>query len=214
MELVALPPRDKAKGMSITQQRKAAHAHVSQITSSSSATSSRSTLGMGGISSGPKSWVLKSLLEDKYKRICNKAVLDRETQYNALIMIILSTVSLSDDRCISEDKLEHKMERLGLDRKTPVGELGEVLGRMVKQGYLERFKSEIGAADGESQGFVLHLGPRGKLETLQNVDNMLAFLERVYGVWDKERTEPSPLEKIVRDTLEEDEAEEEGEEEG
>lgn len=162
MELVELPAKDKTRGMTVTQQRKAAH--------------TQATTGSHIISKPSKSWILRTLLPYDLKHIAQRQHQEQERNYNAVVTIICIIVAMSDDQCCLEGRVQSSLERLGWYPSTPAGLFEEVIARMTKQNYIDRIKD-----DQSMEGsFSLAIGPRGKLETLGNRDELLDLVAAIY----------------------------------
>lgn len=187
MELIELPVKDRTRNMTMTQQRKLAHTHASasHVLASSKA---------------GKSWILRNILPPNLKQISQRQHIELERNYNAVAMIICIIVVMSDNQCSSESRLISALERLGWSPKCPAGPLDEVITKMTKQGYIDRLKDDQ-SMDGT---FTLHIGPRGKLETLHNRDELKRLLMQIYGSNDDAEAQER-LGKIIQDTLDGDE---------
>lgn len=185
MEMVELPPKDRYKNMTMTQQRRVAH------------TQAGATHKQTATKTGSKSWILRNVLPPRLKRISQRQHMENDRNYNAVLMVVLIIVIMSDEQCCSENRATSFLERLKWFPTTPVGPYDEVVSKMARQGYIERIKDDQ-SADG---AYNLHVGPRGKLETLQNREELFSVISRVYGHEDDE-TAQERLQRIIRDTLE------------
>lgn len=181
MEMVELPARDRARHMSLTQQRRQAQTQVSQVAKPAAASAST------------KAWILRSTLPAKYKEIANRCFVEHESHYGAVVGLVLVAVVMSDNQTMSESRLEGLFGRLEWSPETPSGPIVDVLQKMHKQGYIERIKD----ADSTDGDYNLFLGPRGKLETLENRAALARLCARLYD-------DPAMEERIARviaDTL-------------
>lgn len=184
MQMVELPAKDRTKTMTMTQQRKMAHTQASASFTQSMA------------AKGTKSWILVNLLPPRLKQISQRQHMESERNYNAVLMTIIILVVMSDDQCCSENRMMSALERLAWIPNTPAGTFDDVIGRMTKQGYLERLRDES-----SSEGaYTLYIGPRGKLETLLNREEMTSIITSIYGL-SEESTARERLEQIIHDTL-------------
>lgn len=184
MQMVELPAKDRTKSMTMTQQRKVAHIQAS--TSYTQSTTAK----------GNKSWTLVNLLPPRLKQISQRQHMETERNYNAVLMTIIILVVMSDDQCCSENRMMSALERLAWIPNTPAGPFDDVISRMTKQGYLERLRDEQ-SLDG---AHTLHIGPRGKLETLENREEMTAIITAIYGLTE-ESSARDRLKQIIQDTL-------------
>lgn len=192
MQLLELPARDRLRGMTMTQQRKAAHSQASHA-----ATGSTQSAGY----KSNKSWVLQNLLPPNLKQISQRQHVESDRNYNAVVTVLLVIVVMSDDQACTESRAMSALERLGWTPTTPAGPYDDVVAKMVKQGYLERIKDNQGMDGGT---FSLCIGPRGKLETLQNRDELFSVISTIYGTGnDVDAT--ARLKRIIQDTLDGDE---------
>lgn len=146
-----------------------------------------------------KSWILKSILPPEYKQIAQRQHIESERTYTSVLTIILILVGLSDD--VTESRIQSALQRLEWYPETPAGPFDEVIARMVKQTYIERVKDE-------GEGYSLILGPRGKLETLENREEMFEVVARIYKF--DEGLARDRLQRILHDTLEDDETSQQG----
>lgn len=82
-------------------------------------------------------------------------------------MTILTLVYLSG-RSLNEATLKRHLRKLGIDERVLVegnkesGKMENILGKMVKEGYLVKLKDEV--VPGQDQSHTYVVGPRGKLE--------------------------------------------------
>lgn len=201
MELVELPAKDRSRGMTMTQQRKVAH--------------SQASLGnnLPAAAKGIKSWVLQNTLPPEMKQISQRQHIESERNYNGILMVLLIVVVMSDDQACTENRAISAFERLGWHPNTPAGTFDEIVAKMVRQGYLERLRDE----ESMEGAYKLHIGPRGKLETLRNREELFSVISKIYG-HDDDADAKEKLQRVVQDTLDaddevhEDAAEDEDEE--
>lgn len=184
MKLVELPAKDRTKNMTMTQQRKAAHIQASTNTNHAASKSNRS-------------YILQNLLPPKYKQISQRQHMESERNYNAVLMIIMIIVVMSDDQSCSENRVISALERLGWSPDTPAGLINDVIGRMTKQAYLERVKDDQNP-DGS---YNLFIGPRGKLETLRNREELFSVISTIYGHSSDDATAREHLKQVIDNTF-------------
>ena len=186
MEMVELPARDRARHMTLAQQRKQAQSLVNPTNTQTATGSSTST--------GQKSWMLRSTLPPRLRQVANRSYVSGENNYSATVSMVLIAVVMSDHQSIAESQLESLFDRLGWGLETPAGPLVEVLQKMHRQGYIDRLKM-VDSTDGDHN---LYLGPRGKLETLQNKDDLVSLCSKIYNDPEME----GKMARVIQDTLE------------
>lgn len=159
MEMVELPAKEK-----VTMQQKRA-AQKSGAADKPSSTS--------------KSWILYSILPEKFRipeimpppKVPTQQM---EEAYVGLYSFVVSVIMLAGGR-LPEAKLERYLKRTNADQSTPVDTKEKVLARMEKEGYIQRVR-EMNAGEETVEYLV---GPRGKMEVGE--EGMAGMVKMVYG---------------------------------
>lgn len=186
MKLVELPAKDRTKNMTMTQQRRNAHHQASANPTTSNYKANRS-------------WILQNILPPELKQISQRQHMESERNYNAVVMIILIIVVMSDDQTCTENRVISILERLSWTPQTSAGPFDEVITKMTRQAYVERVKDDQ-SVDGSYNLFV---GPRGKMETLWNREDLLSLIVTIYGDTSEEAQER--MKTLIDSTFDEDE---------
>ena len=171
-----------------------------------------------------KSWILVSVLPKAYKE--NKNIMQpthapsvlSESEYTAFYTVVVGMIYLNSNE-LTEQKLERYLKRFNAETNTPVGTLEKTVARMIREGYVEKKRENVGGEDQIS--YVV--GPRGKVEV--GMKGTAGVVKSVYGLGAVEfnngpKMEEEELNKRLSRSLgievgetrgERDEAEEEGE---
>jgi len=142
-------------------------------------TAAAKTNGNAKSSTAP-GYILTSILPPEYKsaEIMPPSIIGsqrEEAQYSAVCTIIISLISLSPGGCLPDSRLHHHLQRLNLEKNTPVGSLNDTLSRMRKDGYIHRVVDST--PDEETTDW--YVGPRGKVEMGSKC--IRGFVHEVYG---------------------------------
>lgn len=115
-----------------------------------------------------------------------------ESTYVALYTFIHALLSLSPGGSLQETKLARYLHRMNLSNSTPLGSTDKLLQRMVKDGYIVRYKDSSGGEE-----VVEYMaGPRAKMEIAE--EGIRGLVRGVYGKVDAEAEE---LEKAIDKSL-------------
>lgn len=145
-----------------------------------------------------KTWILTTTLPAKYHT--NPAILSpplvpssgAESTYVALYTFIHTLLALSPGGSIPETKLTRYLHRMNLSTSTPLGSTDKLLQRLVKDGYVIRYKDSSGGE--EVVEYIV--GPRAKMEI--GDEGVRGLVRGVYGKVDAEAEE---LEKAIDKSL-------------
>jgi hypothetical protein len=163
MQLVELPSREKAD---LKSRRQLA---------------SQGAKASGASSGSSKSWILVSILPEKYKK--DPGIVtptnaggskEAEASYIALYSFVISVIYLNNG-VLPEAKLERYLKRVNAETYTTVGATEKVLARMVKEGYVEKRRD---TSSGE-ENIEWVVGPRGKVEV--GIKGVKGLVKGVYG---------------------------------
>ena len=128
-----------------------------------------------------KSWILVSILPKEYKE--NKNIMqpthapsvESEAEYTGFYSMTVALIYLNSNE-LTEQKMERYLKRVNADTNTPVGTLEKTLARMIREGYVEKKRENVGGEDQIS--YVI--GPRGKVEV--GVKGVVGLVKSVYGL--------------------------------
>ena len=136
-----------------------------------------------------KTWILTTTLPAKYHT--DPAILSpplvptssAESTYVALYTFIHTLLALSPGGSIPESKLTRYLNRMNLSTSTPVGTTEKMLQRLVKDGYIIRYRDNTGGE--EVVEYIV--GPRAKMEIGE--EGVRGLVMGVYGKVDAEAEE-------------------------
>ncbi len=136
-----------------------------------------------------KTWILTTTLPPKYHT--NRAILapplvptsSAESTYVAIYTFIHTLLSLSPGGSIAETKLNRYLQRMNLSTSTPLGSNEKMLQRLVKDGYIVRYKDNSGG----EEVVEYMVGPRAKTEIGEG--GVRGLVMGVYGKVDAEAEE-------------------------
>ena len=145
-----------------------------------------------------KIWILTTTLPAKYHT--DPAILapplvptsNAESTYVALYTFIHTLLALSPGGSIPETKLSRYLHRMNLSTSTPLGSTEKLLQRLVKDGYVIRYKDNSGGE--EVVEYIV--GPRAKMEI--GDEGVRGLVRGVYGKVD---TEAEELERAIDKSL-------------
>ncbi|KAF3921091.1 hypothetical protein AA313_de0207016 [Arthrobotrys entomopaga] len=187
-QMVELPA--VTEKISLAQQRRAAAAEAQRGNAATAATATQQDPSSTQAKkkkettavSSSKSWQLVSTLPDKYRiPLLHAPPLPDDQTVLGLTTTVLSMIYLSN-RAISENLLLRHLRKFDITDRIPVegnrenGKVENILGKMVREGYIVKLKDEVVA--GQEQTFTYVIGPRGKLEMGRT--GVTDFVRRVY----------------------------------
>ncbi|RUP52171.1 MAGE family-domain-containing protein [Jimgerdemannia flammicorona] len=146
--------------------------------------------------SGTKSYVLRSVISQAHRE-AGLVHWGREgEQQMGLCNVILSLI-LVNGRMLSDTALLAYLHRLHYhpgDPTHPLGDLDRTLSNLVKQGYLDRQKTDAVVHRDRDAAFEYRWGPRAKVEIKEEA--VVSFIAEVYGP-DKPNDLPRQIELVM-----------------
>ncbi|KAI9881139.1 MAG: hypothetical protein M1830_008297 [Pleopsidium flavum] len=106
-----------------------------------------------------------------------------EATYIALYTFIHTLLALSPSGSLPESKLSRYLNRMNLSTSTPLGSTEKLLQRLVKEGYIVRYRDSSGG----EEVVEYMVGPRGKVEVGE--EGVRGLVRGVYGKVDAEAEE-------------------------
>ena len=98
-----------------------------------------------------------------------------EATYVGLCTVIVSIIAMSDGGQITNSKLVGYLQRLNIDKNTPLDKTDITLTKMRNQGYITRITDR----SGDEETVDWRVGPRGKVEIGNN--GIQGLVNEVYG---------------------------------
>lgn len=126
------------------------------------------------------SWILKSILPEKYRVPAvippSKAPTEEyEASYVGFYSMIIALITLKGGE-LDQNSLDRHLTRLNANAYTPIGKTSDVLSKLQRQGYIDKVVHKVPGDDDQISYIV---GPRGKAElTSKVIENMI---REVYG---------------------------------
>ncbi|KAK6516894.1 hypothetical protein TWF506_006778 [Arthrobotrys conoides] len=166
--------------ISLAQQRRQAAADAQRGDSNAGSTAAEAKKKKEA--AGSKSWQLVSILPDIYRLpILISPQLPDDQTLLGIGSAIVTLVYLSGSS-MGEKVLQRHLRKFGVEDRIPVegnresGKMENIMGRLVREGYLVKLKDEV--IPGQEQTYTYVVGPRGKLEVGR--EGTTRFVKKIY----------------------------------